>query len=146
MFFGAGCISMAPKNDQPAPSATAPTPTPVPAVNPVEPLAPNEPAVKAKKPVAKIVSVTITDTAFAPQQMAIRVGDTVVWTNKSKWDHTVTGLNSTLLWDSGNLKTGKTYQRTFHEPGTYKYHCGIHANMTGEIIVGEVKPAIGSGY
>jgi plastocyanin len=132
-FLGAGCMS-----------SSSPTPTPVQPQSEVPeaavPAAPTKPTPTAntnqKKPAA---TIEINDGAFAPKQLAIQAGDTVVWVNKGKNDHTVKGLESVLLWDSGNLKPGETFNHTFTEPGVYKYTCGIHPNMTGEVIVGKVQ-------
>lgn len=131
-MFGAGCASTpsspapapAPQPEAPAPNAQV-KPSPTPSAN-----------TNQKKPAA---TVEIIDNAFSPKQLAIGVGDTVVWVNKGKWAHTVKGTGDVLLWDSGNLMPGQTYNRTFTEPGVYTYSCGIHPEMTGEIIVGAVQ-------
>jgi plastocyanin len=47
--------------------------------------------------------------------------------------HTVTSDNGSF--DSSALASGKTFQFTFSKPGTYTYHCSIHASMTATIIV-----------
>ena len=98
------------------------------------------PVNNAPAPKPTVMKVDIKDNAFSPQQLAIKPGDTVVWTNTGKSNHTVAGIDSVLLWDSGNLAPGQQFKYTFDQPGVYKYHDGIHATTTGEIIVGEVQP------
>ena len=88
---------------------------------------------------------------FEPAQMTVPVGSTVVWTNRGTIQHTVTDDQSKAAnkadaglpagaqaWDSGNIDPGKTFERTFTMPGTYKYFCIPHesAGMLGTVIVG----------
>ncbi len=159
MLVGAGCTQPAavPAQSTPTPSATAPAPTPAttptPAVNQAKPAAQAPaptpvvtaptakpaPAPIAKKPTNTVSpnrtqSVTMTGMEFSPKVLAIAVGDTVVWTNKDTVNHTSVSDNA-LIWDSGNLKPGSSYKRVFSAPGTYTYHCAIHPNMTGTVIV-----------
>lgn len=70
---------------------------------------------------------------YTPQVLAIRAGDTVVWTNKSTANHTV--HSEAVLWDSGNLAPGQSYRRTFAAVGTYNYYCAIHPGMKAQIVV-----------
>jgi plastocyanin len=37
--------------------------------------------------------------------------------------------------DSGPLVPGASFTATFDEPGTYRYRCGPHPQMVGEIVV-----------
>ncbi len=97
-----------------------------------------QPATNTVKP--KTVTVEMKDDVFSPQIIAINPGDTVLWKNVGKHNHTSTGLDQPLLWDSGNLAPGKTYSRTFNEVGKYDYHCSIHPNMKGQVVVGQLNP------
>lgn len=76
--------------------------------------------------------VTIKNFAFTPQEITIKVGDTVTWTHQDSVPHTTTGN----IWDSGHLGQGKTYSKTFDKAGTYDYICTIHPSMKGKVIVG----------
>jgi plastocyanin len=38
-------------------------------------------------------------------------------------------------FDSGSIAPGKEYKKKFDNVGSYPYHCSIHPNMKGEIIV-----------
>ena len=77
--------------------------------------------------------VRIENFAFSPATIQISVGDTVTWENYDDAPHTVTGDNNEF--DSGNLPKGQKFTHTFTTAGTIKYHCNIHSNMHGTIIV-----------
>lgn len=102
---------------------------------------PKPTSAKTIKSAPKTVTVDMKDNAFAPQVIAINPGDTVVWTNKGKNNHTSAGANGALLWDSGTIKPGESYRYTFASAGRYEYHCGIHPMMTGTVVVGTVIPS-----
>jgi amicyanin len=78
--------------------------------------------------------VTIQNFAFSPASVTIKVGDTVTWTNKDSAAHTVTYDNGTTF-ASSSLATGATFSFTFTKAGTYPYHCGVHPNMKGTVVV-----------
>jgi plastocyanin len=82
---------------------------------------------------AGVASVSISNFAFSPVELAIKRGATVTWTNADSVAHTVT--SDTGAFDSGALEPGSTFIFTFSMPGTYSYHCSIHPMMTAKIIV-----------
>ncbi|HEV8264036.1 MAG TPA: cupredoxin family copper-binding protein [Gemmatimonadales bacterium] len=71
--------------------------------------------------------------AFVPQRLEVSAGATVEWTNRDQLAHTITADDGT--WDSGLIDPGKTWRRTFDQPGTYTFHCTPHPFMTGVIVV-----------
>jgi plastocyanin len=78
--------------------------------------------------------VVVYDNYFQPNQITVPVGTTVRWTNSGHHQHTIT--SDTDLWDSGKLSPGEGYGHTFTAPGTYPYHCTVHAKeMRGVVIV-----------
>lgn len=84
--------------------------------------------------------VSMVDSAFQPQDLTIKVGDTVRWTNNGARTHTSTsGTNGTPdgKWDSGDITPGNTYERVFNTAGTFPYYCKYHVamGMTGTITV-----------
>jgi plastocyanin len=86
--------------------------------------------------------VTIVDFAFEPATLEISAGASVSWTNTGQVVHTVTADNG--AFNSGEMSPGATVTGTFNTPGTYTYHCSIHPDMTGTLIVtaaGETAPA-----
>lgn len=78
-------------------------------------------------------AVQIVNFAFAPASITVAVGASVAWTNNDSVAHTVTADDKSF--DSGNLDRGKTFSFTFTKAGTYTYHCAIHPNMKGAIVV-----------
>jgi plastocyanin len=82
------------------------------------------------------LTVEILDTwVFQPHSLEIPTGATVTWVNRSDMAHTVTG-DDLAFDDSGLIEPGDSFRQTFAEPGTYRYHCGPHPEMTGVIVVG----------
>jgi len=82
-------------------------------------------------PADKQLNIFIRDSKFIPNMNGIQIGARVTWYNEDDKTHTVTGDG----WDSGNLVPGQSFSKTFDAPGTYSYHCSIHPEMTGELIV-----------
>ena len=80
------------------------------------------------------VAVSIKEFAFAPATLTIPIGTTVVWTNLDGDAHTVRTTTSATLM-SATLSTNATYSYTFTKPGSYAYHCSIHAEMHGTVVV-----------
>jgi hypothetical protein len=62
-----------------------------------------------------------------------RTGEVVEWVNRDPVEHTVTADGG--QWDSGFVRAGARYRRTFSEPGRYEYHCIPHPQMTAVVIV-----------
>ena len=81
------------------------------------------------------VSVTINNFAFNPTPLTVPVGTKVVWTNQQpQVPHTVTS-DMPGVFDSGTIQSGGTFSFTFMQAGTVTYHCTIHPNMHGTVIV-----------
>jgi plastocyanin len=74
---------------------------------------------------------------FSPAATDVLPGEPVTWSNISERTHTVTADDGSF--DSGDLPGGATFAVTAPAtPGTYLYHCRIHAGMTGELDVWRV--------
>lgn len=85
-------------------------------------------------------NVLMQDFAFVPPTVTISVGDTVRWTNEDAAGHTTTSGNpgdedAGDIWDSGIVLSGQSYQRTFEEPGDYRYFCELHPNQMANAMV-----------
>lgn len=84
---------------------------------------------------------TLTDTAFQPNPVNVKVGDTVRWTNNDNIIHTViegnpaTGGEVEGGFASEILGPGVTFEHTFNQTGTLEYYCNLHPNMVGTVIV-----------
>ena len=79
-------------------------------------------------------TVRIKGLAFQPSTMTVPAGTVVIWHNEDGTDHTVTS-DVQGLFDSGVLGAGKKFSFSFGTPGSYSYHCNIHTNMHGVIVV-----------
>jgi amicyanin len=81
---------------------------------------------------AEGAAVKIGNFTFGPQELKVKSGTTVTWTNEDDIPHTVVSPNN---YRSKVLDTDGTYSFTFTTPGTYKYFCSLHPHMTGTIVV-----------
>jgi plastocyanin len=87
---------------------------------------------------------------FSPDSITVVIGvnNSVTWTNDDSVDHTVTSLSvpaGATAFDSGKLSPGsgmpwqtpkgESFTQTFTVPGTYQYHCSLHAWMAGTVVV-----------
>jgi plastocyanin len=77
--------------------------------------------------------INIKGNAFVPDNLSIKVGDTVTWINNDSYAHTVKASNGEF--DSGNIASGAKFSFTFDNEGTIDYICGIHTFMKGTITV-----------
>jgi plastocyanin len=76
-----------------------------------------------------------TTTAFGQNPLTIAVGTTISWFNNDNTTHTSTA--DVNQWSSGNILPGGRFNYTFASAGRFTYHCQIHPNMVGTIIVVE---------
>ena len=72
--------------------------------------------------------------AFEPAMTTAHVGDIIQWTNTASFEHTVTFDSDSSLSDP-LLQPGGTWEVKFTTAGTYQYHCSIHPQMVGTIVV-----------
>lgn len=88
----------------------------------------------------------LTDTAYQPNPIEIKVGQMVRWTNDDYAFHTVTSsrpgsadsgrdFDSGLAGPSALTTQGKTFEHTFESAGEFDYHCTLHPFMVGKVIV-----------
>ena len=76
---------------------------------------------------------TQTTTAFGTNPLTISTGTTISWLNGDNTTHTSTADGN--QWSSGDVSPGGRFNFTFTSTGRYAYHCQIHPNMTGTIVV-----------
>jgi plastocyanin len=80
--------------------------------------------------------VDIPDISFAPDELTVKAGTTVTWTNSDDIPHTVTkDAGPGPEFDSGNLAPGDTFEQTFDAEGTVDYVCTIHPGQAGSVTV-----------
>jgi plastocyanin len=89
---------------------------------------------------AQTINVSLTPAnQFQPAAIDVPRGASVVWTNTSQTNHTVTDdpnkaanksdaalPNGAQSWDSAPLGPGATFTHIFDTPGQYMYFCSIH--------------------
>jgi plastocyanin len=80
------------------------------------------------------VAISIDNFTFSPQQLTVKAGTTVTWTNKDDIPHGIAATGNTFK-RSAAMDTDDNYSFTFTTPGTYQYFCYIHPHMTGMIVV-----------
>lgn len=76
---------------------------------------------------------TMTTTAYSPNPLTINSGTTVTWTNQDSTSHTATSDSG--VFSSGNVAPSGQFSFTFANKGTFTYHCTIHPNMVGTVVV-----------
>ena len=84
------------------------------------------------RPVAG-TAVDITNFAFTPANLSVKVGDTVTWTNHDEEPHTVVANDGSF--HSPGLDANGTYSFTFTSPGSFDYICSTHPFMRGTVVV-----------
>ncbi|HLF69506.1 MAG TPA: plastocyanin/azurin family copper-binding protein [Actinomycetota bacterium] len=99
-------------------------------------------AVGSKTAEVKIVESKADDPEswkYDSSELNITVGDKVVWRNTGKQDHTVTSAsNSSEKFDSGTMKAGVAWEKTFSATGVFDYYCTVHPWMKGTVSVAAV--------
>ena len=78
------------------------------------------------------------DSLYVPATVHIVVGQTVEWLQTDDSKHTVTpDANAPPGWTGGSsiLSQGQTYIHRFAKPGVFRYHCMVHPNMFGTVVV-----------
>jgi plastocyanin len=92
-------------------------------------------AAKTAQPKAKAASTTVemSNTSFQPQNITVKVGDTVTFVNKDDIAHTATAGDKSF--DSGTLDAGGTFEFKATKAGKIDYVCSFHPGMTGTINV-----------
>ena len=83
----------------------------------------------------KVHEVGIIKYKYTPQEITIKAGETVRWVNNEKRQ-----FHSVWFEESGEEEPAEffpeeIYERTFVKPGTFRYRCGPHEEMTGVIHV-----------
>jgi plastocyanin len=81
------------------------------------------------------VEITIEDTQFKPDEVTIKKGQTVRWTNKDNRDHIIMAKDQSFK--SENLRPGEKFEHKFTEVGTFDYICVYRPRMLGQVKVEE---------
>src|SRR5438270_707367 len=78
------------------------------------------------------VTVTMDNFTYTPQEIKVKVGDTVKWINHDDIPHTVVSAGK---FRSKTMDTDDEFSFTFTAAGDYKYFCSLHPHMTGMVKV-----------
>src|SRR5439155_69159 len=89
-------------------------------------------------------SVSIKNMAYNPGSVSVAMGSTITWSNNDTTIHTVTADDGSF--NSGNIAVGATYSAVFSTTGTFSYHCTLHPEMTGKVVVTGASSGGGGGY
>lgn len=79
------------------------------------------------------LQVQIDNFSFTPQDIKVKAGTTITWTNRDDIPHTV--VSTDQAFKSKALDTDDKFTTTLTKSGTYPYFCSIHPKMTGKIVV-----------
>jgi plastocyanin len=82
---------------------------------------------------ASTAAITIPGKFYAPPDVDVLVGTTVTWRNADRSTHTVTEDDD--VFDSGLIRPGGEFTRTFMQTGRFAFHCTIHRFMRGSVNV-----------
>ena len=102
-----------------------------------------QPALAAHRPAMMHHTYTVYEQAgkaaagyvFAPANIKVKAGDTIVWKDKNKVPHNVVGSDKASAFIAKSAVDVKSYTLTFKKAGTYKYVCQVHPGMVGAVTV-----------
>src|SRR3712207_5426236 len=116
--------------------AAVPAETTAPAVS-------TTPAQKTPPAPNSTITVDISNPAFNPAQLNVAPGTTVTFVNNDTEPHTATADNG--LFDTGVLQPGSSFDVLLDGSGTVPYHCELHPDMQGSIVVGQASNSSNGG-
>jgi plastocyanin len=87
-------------------------------------------------------TVEILNNAFNPAQLNVAPGTTVRFVNRDNVPHTATADNG--AFDTKELPPGYSMDVFLDGEGTVPYHCELHPEMKGSIVVGDGSGAEGT--
>lgn len=79
-------------------------------------------------------TIEISNFAYSPASVTVKVGTTITFTNEESVEHTATS-NTEGLFDTGTLGMGQSVRLKMNKVGTFSFHCSFHAFMRGTIKV-----------
>lgn len=77
-------------------------------------------------------TVSISGFAYKPATLTVAKGTTVRWVNKDRAPHTATRARG---FNTKRIAGGKSAAVRFNARGSFSYHCAIHPEMRGKIVV-----------
>lgn len=82
-----------------------------------------------------VSEVEILKFAFIPQEITVKAGSTIRWTNNEKRQYHSVWFEQAGDPEPQYFFPGESFERSFDKPGVYPYRCGPHPKMTGTVIV-----------
>jgi plastocyanin len=81
-----------------------------------------------------LLTITISKGVYSPNPLTVKVGQSVNWLNSDSFAHTATDSG---VFDTGSIAptSAADVPVVFNTAGTYNFHCTLHANETGSIVV-----------
>jgi len=79
-------------------------------------------------------SASIETFVYSPGLIQVAAGTKVTWHNAGQQFHTVTSDSTGRPFDL-SVDPGKEVTFTFVQIGTFPYHCGVHPQMKGTVVV-----------
>ena len=77
--------------------------------------------------------VVIENVQFNPQNLTVRRGERITWTNKDLFPHSATA--SDQAFDSKAIAPNAAWSWVARKPGIYAYVCTFHPTMKGTVTV-----------
>jgi plastocyanin len=90
-------------------------------------------AATATRPKLTMHQVVIEAVRFDPQDLTVKVGDTIVWINHDPFPHTATAVGK--QFDSHEIAAGRSWKYTARKAGVFAYACTLHPTMLGTLRV-----------
>jgi plastocyanin len=87
----------------------------------------------AARPKPTTQTVVIEAVRFDPQELTVKVGDTIVWINHDPFPHTATAVGK--KFDSHEIAAGRSWKYTARRAGVFAYACSLHPTMLGTLRV-----------
>jgi len=81
--------------------------------------------------------VLIKDFKFIPQEITIKKGESIEWSNQEKRQYHSVWFESLGEEEPDYIFPEEQYQREFSDLGSFSYRCGPHPEMTGIVHVVE---------
>lgn len=79
--------------------------------------------------------VIIKDFKFIPQEITVKRGETINWTNQEKRQYHSVWFEALGEEEPDYFFPDENYERVFDKTGTFPYRCGPHPRMTGTVHV-----------
>lgn len=94
----------------------------------------------ASDKLAVMHKVEIRKFKFIPDQLLVKAGDTIIWTNFDIAPHTATADDKS--WDTEILKQGQSKSIVVSETMAIQYSCRFHPNMKAKL---QIEQAVSRG-